>query len=241
MPVQLTTEDIIMSITSMTGRGVRTLVVMMSLAGCGGDSKPAADAAIDAPALDCSTYCTEIQDHCTGANLQYASTAECMAACASFPVGTSTVTDMTGNTLGCRIYHGGAPATMAAATSCPHAGPGGDVISPATPAFCSGGDVCASFCALEIKACGSIDAPLPGNPTDTDGNSFFQYRNMERCLSVCDGFDRTHAYSTMAVGDSLACRLYRAIKAATSLENAAMYCSSTGSNPKGDCAGAASP
>ena len=134
-----------MSITFMTGRCTRILVVMMSLVGCGGDPKPAADAAIDALTLDCSTYCTEIQNNCTGASLQYASTAECMAACASFPVGTSMVTDMTGNTLGCRIYHAGDPAKMAAATHCPHAGPGGDAISSATGGFCSGGDVCASL------------------------------------------------------------------------------------------------
>ena len=233
-----------MSITSMNGRGLRILVVMMPLVGCGGD-KPQADAAIDALALDCSTYCTEIQTNCMGANSQYASTAECMAACASFAVA-STVNDMTGNTLGCRIYHAGAPAMMAAATHCPYAGPGGDVISPTAGAFCSGGDVCASFCALEIRACGSIEAPLPGNPTDINDNPLFQYRNMERCISACDGFDKTHPYSTMAVGDSLACRLYHAVKAATDPANAPpanaiMYCSSTGFNPKGECAGAASP
>jgi hypothetical protein len=225
----------------MTGRGVRILVVMMSLVGCGGDKKPAIDAAIDALALDCSTYCTEIQNNCTGGNLQYMNTAECMTACASFAVGTSTVTDMSGNTLGCRIYHAGAPSMMAAATHCPHAGPAGDVISSAAGAFCSGGDVCASFCALEIKACGSIEAPLPGDPKDAAGNPLFQYRNQERCVSACDGFDKTHPYSTTAVGDSLACRLYRAVKAATSPANATTYCFSTGFNANDDCAGTASP
>jgi hypothetical protein len=228
-----------MSITF--GRCMRIFAVMVPLVGCGGDKKPAVDAAVDALALDCATYCTEIQNNCTGVNLQYMNTAECMAACASFPVGTSTVTDMSGNTLGCRIYHAGDPSMIAAATNCPHAGPAGDLIGPTGAAFCSGGDVCESFCALEIKACGSIEAPLPGNPTDPTGNTLFQYRNMERCKSVCDGFDKTHAYSTMAVGNSLACRLYRAVKAATSLANATMYCSSTGSGEDGDCAGTASP
>jgi hypothetical protein len=227
-----------MTITFMTGRCMRILVVMMSLVGCGDDPKPA----IDALDLSCSTYCMEIQNHCTGVNSQYMDAAECMAACASFPVGTSTAIDM-GNTLGCRIYYAGAPAMMPAATYCPHAGPGGDVISPAAGAFCSGGDVCASFCALEIKACGSTEAPLPGNPTDPTGNHLYQYRNLERCVTACDGFDKTHAYSTMAVGNSLACRLYRAVKAATGPGNAAMYCATTGSNPDpaSDCGGAASP
>jgi len=222
---------------------MQIFAVMIPLAGCGGGKQPAVDAAIDALALDCSTYCSQVQKNCTGPNLQYASTAECMGACASFTVGTSTVTDTSGNTLGCRIFHAGAPSVMTAATSCPHAGPAGDLINAPAPAFCSGGDVCASFCTLEILACGSIDAPLPGNPTGVDGNPLFQYRNMERCMSVCGGFDKTHPYSTTAVGDSLACRLYHAVKAATSLPTsiAGMYCFSTGSNPSGDCAGAASP
>lgn len=223
-----------MSIRFMTGRCGRILVVMMSLASCGGDKKPGVDAAIDALELTCSTYCSEIQNHCTGGNAQYMDAAECMAACLSFDAGTGTVTDMSGNTLGCRIYHAGAPSMTAAATSCPHAGPGGDVISPAAGAFCSGGDVCASFCALEIRACGSIEAPLSGDPTDATGNHLFQYRNQERCVSACAGYDKTHAYSTTAMGNTLACRLYRAVKAATSPENARLYCAATGSNPGPD-------
>jgi hypothetical protein len=228
-----------MAITFMTGRCMQILVVMMLLVGCGDDPKPA----IDALDLSCSTYCMEIQNHCTGMNSQYMDAAECMAACASFPMGISAGTDV-GNTLECRIHHASAPAMVTAETYCPRAGPGGDVISPGTGGFCSGGDVCASFCALEITACGSIEVPLPGNPKDATGNPLFQYRNMERCMSVCDGFDKTHAYSTKAVGNSLACRLYRAVQAATPTPgNAAMYCATTGSNPDpaSDCGGAASP
>jgi hypothetical protein len=230
-----------MSIPFITARCLRIFVVALPLVGCGGDMKPTVDAT--AVALDCPTYCTEIQENCTGGNSQYADTTECMTACASFTVGTSAVTDMSGNTLGCRIYHAGAPSVMAAGTHCPHAGPGGDVISLAAGAFCSGGDVCASFCALEIKACGSTEAPLPGDPKDASGNTLSQYRNQERCMILCDGYDKTHAYSTMAMGNSLACRLYRAVKASTSFANALLYCASTGSSPGPDvdCSGAAAP
>lgn len=239
-----------MSIPFMTRRCLQILVVMIPLVGCGGGKEPTADAAafswfdprkpIDAT-LDCSNYCTKIQNNCMGGNLQYSSTDECKAACMLFPVGTDT--DMMGNTLGCRIYHAGGPAMMAAETYCPRAGPGGDAISPTGGGGCSGGDVCASFCALEIKACGSIEVPLPGNPTDSTGNPLFQYRNQDRCMSVCAGFDKTHTYSTSAKGNSLACRLYRAVKAATGPGNAAMYCATTGSNPDpaSDCGGAPSP
>jgi hypothetical protein len=217
---------------------------MFALAGCGGDGNPAIDAAVapDAPALDCATYCSEIQANCTGGNAQYPDMAHCMATCASFSVGTSQVTDMSGNTLGCRIHYAGAPSMMEAATHCFHAGPAGDLITATAPAFCSGGDVCASFCTLEIKACGSLDAPLPGNPRDNTNNPIYQYRNMASCMTSCAAFDKTHEYSTMAAGDSLACRLYHATIAAIAVTpNGTTECPYTGPTPRGPCAGTATP
>jgi len=227
---------------------MRPFLVMLALAGCGSDNKPAIDAAPpdSPPALNCFTYCTEIQANCTGANAQYPDMdpgmAHCMATCASFAVGSSTVTDMSGNTLGCRIYHGGAPSKMAPETHCVHAGPGGDLITAAPPTFCSGGDVCASFCTLEIRACGSLDSPLANNPRDANGNPLFQYLNMSNCMTSCAAFDKTHAYSLTAAGDSLACRLFHATSAAIAVTpNGAMECSSTAPAPTGACAGPATP
>jgi hypothetical protein len=227
---------------------MRTFLVMMALVGCGDDNQTVdaavKDAEIDAApvTLDCPAYCAEIQANCTGANAQYPDVAHCTATCASFTVGTSKVTDTAGNSLGCRIYHGGDPSKTTAATHCVHAGPGGDLITAATPAFCSGGDVCASFCALEIKACGSLDAPLPGNPTDGNNNPLFQYLNMANCMAVCATFDKTHPYSTAATGNSLACRLYHATNAAIDVTpNGATHCSHTAAVPTGPCAGAATP
>lgn len=221
---------------------MRSFLIAIALAGCGGDTKPTIDAPPDSVPLDCSTYCAEIQANCTGANAQYPDMAHCMATCASFAVGTSKVTDMSGNTLGCRIYHAGAPSMMAAATHCPHAGPAGDLITASPPAFCSGGDVCTSFCTLEIMACGSLDAPLPGNPRDETGNPLFQYRNMADCVTSCAMFDKMHVYSTMAAGDSLACRLYHATSAAIAVApNGATDCPATADVPTGPCAGTASP
>lgn len=224
---------------------MRTFLFMVALVACG-DGKSTVDAAIQIDAmpvaLDCTAYCTEIQANCTGANAQYPDMAHCIATCASFAVGTSKVTDTSGNTLGCRIYHGGDPSKMAAATHCVHAGPGGDLITAASPAFCSGGDVCASFCALEIEACGSLDAPLPGNPRDATNNPLFQYQNLADCMASCAGFDKTHAYGTTAAGNSLACRLYHATSAAIAVTpNGAMDCSATAAFPTGPCAGVAAP
>jgi len=201
------------------------------------------DAPPDAVALDCAGYCAEIQANCTGENAQYPDLAHCMSTCASFAVGTSTIDDPSGNTLGCRIHYAGTPARTAPATHCVHAGPGGDLITATPPAFCSGGDVCASFCALDIRACGSTDTPLPDDPVDETGNPLFQYGDMADCMRVCDDFyDKTHAYSTTAVGNSLACRLFQATEAAIAVTpNAATYCSATGMFPTGSCAGTAMP
>ena len=215
---------------------MRPFLVLVALVGCGGN-----DPTPDAPPLDCSTYCTEIQANCTGANAQYPDLAHCMATCTSFPMG-SMVTNTPGNTLGCRIYHAGGPSKMLPATHCVHAGPGGDLITATPQAFCSGGNVCESFCTLEIKACGSLDAPLPGHPRDNTNNELFQYQNMDDCMSSCAGFDKIHAYSTTAAGNSLACRLYYATDAAISVTpNGTMYCSATAALPTGPCAGAATP
>jgi len=234
---------------------MRTFVVMMALAGCNHENA-AVDAAVPidavridakpdaAPvALDCPSYCAEIQANCTGVNAQYPDLPHCISTCHSFTVGASQVTDTSGNTLGCRIYHAGAPSMAAPETHCVHAGPAGDLVTASAPAFCSGGDVCASFCALEIMACGSQTNPLPGNPTDSvDHNPLYQYQHVANCMAECSLFDKTHAYSTAAVGDSLACRLFQATEAAIAVvPNGAMHCSETATLTMGVCTGAAMP
>lgn len=225
---------------------MRIFLIAITLTGCGGGNTPTIDAAPDSPALDCSTYCTAIQANCTAANAQYSDTAHCMATCASFTVGTSTTTDPAGNTLGCRINYAVAATTMPA-THCAHAGPAGDLLAATTPAFCSGGDVCTSFCALEIMACGSLDAPLPGNPTDATNNPLWQYRNMNDCMQSCagmpgsPGYDKTHAYTTTSMGNSLACRLLQATSAAISVTDGKMSCANTADFARGPCVGTASP
>ena len=219
---------------------MRTCLLLIALTGCGGDSKASSDAALAPPALDCATYCAEIQTNCTGANAQYPNMDQCTKTCASFAMGTSKVTDTAGNTLGCRINYAVAASTMPT-THCPHAGPAGDLITATVPGFCSGGDVCMSFCTLEIMDCGSVKAPLPGDPKDSFGNSLFQFQNQGNCVSLCSAWDKTHDYSTISKGDSLACRLNAAVTAATSLDSAKVYCAYTTDFPTGQCAGTASP
>ncbi|HEX8109131.1 MAG TPA: hypothetical protein VF516_15465 [Kofleriaceae bacterium] len=208
---------------------MRTLLFLsLVLVGCSDNSNnnPPADAATPdttTVALDCPSYCTEIQANCTGANAQYpteTTNAHCLAACASFPTGTLADTSM--NTLGCRIYHAGAPAKSDPATHCPHAGPGGDLTSVTSPPGTCG-DACTSFCTLEIKACGTTtSAPTTG-----------QYADMNACITACKAFpNSTHKYTITSAGDSLACRLYHATNAAIT-GNAATHCPHTGPTPAG--------
>lgn len=230
---------------------VREFAFLLAVASCGNDghanidAAPPVDAAVDAvPAtLDCTSYCGAIQANCTGANAQYKDTAHCLAACTSFATETSTVNDTSGNTLGCRIHYAFDASNPAVAEAdCAHAGPAGDLLTAAVPAFCSGGNVCASFCALEVQACGSVQAPLPGNPIDALQNPLFQYQTVTGCISACAAFDKTHAYGPLAIGDSLACRLAQTIDAAITVNpNAVMDCADTGGPPNGLCAGTASP
>jgi hypothetical protein len=228
---------------------MRTVLLALALMGCSDnthvepDAPTPIDAAPDAPpALDCPTYCAEIQANCTGANAQYSDQSACEATCKSFATETSTVNDMTGNTLGCRIYYAGNPAVTDPGTHCVQAGPGGDVIAATSPAACSGGDVCTSFCKLEIQACGSLDQPLPGEPTDNTNNPIYQYRHMGDCINACTGYDKQHQYSTTATGDSLACRLYEATLAAVAvMPNGVTHCRNTGDFARGPCVGAPTP
>jgi hypothetical protein len=221
------------------------LLIVVTLAGCGGSNPPSIDAAIDGPVdmmpleLNCTAYCSEIQQTCADANAQYANMDQCSHTCPSFVVGTSTVNDTAGNTLGCRIHDAVAASTMPS-INCPHAGPAGDLITASPTGHCSGGDVCMSFCTLEIMACGSLDMPLPGNPRDATNNPLFQFKNLANCMSQCPAWNKTRNYSPMAMGDSLACRLSAAVTAAVSLDSAKAFCASTADFPTGQCAGAAS-
>jgi hypothetical protein len=225
---------------------MRNFLLVMALAGCGGNHNTSIDAATDTPidmpplALDCSAYCAEIQMTCTGPNVQYPNLDQCTKTCASFAVGTSTVADTAGNTLGCRIHYAVAASTMPA-THCPHAGPAGDLITATAPGFCSGGDICTSFCTLGILACGSMDMPLPGNPKDSFDSPLYQYKNFDGCMRLCPSWDKTHGYSTMSTGDSLACRLSAAVTASISVDSAKVSCAYTADFPTGQCAGVASP
>jgi hypothetical protein len=209
---------------------ISVLITLVSLAGCGGnDNKADAAVPIDAVALDCDSYCTKIQASCNGPNMQYAgidsaaAQKSCKQTCESFTRGTS-IDETSGNTLACRLHYAlDASNATAAPVDCAYAGPAGD--------------------AIMIKACGSLDQPLPGDPTDETNNSIYQFRNMGTCIESCQSLDKTHAYSPSARGNSLACRLYQATQAAISvMPDGVTFCrDTTALPPTGRCAGPATP
>jgi len=219
----------------------RKLLPLLTLVACGGDNKKTpdapppfdapSDAAIDSPAAgapDPVKYCTDIIAHCTGANAQYPTNAnamdQCLGTATSFPVGMKS--DTSGNTLGCRAYHAGALAIADPVTHCIHSGPAGDQVDKAGTC----GDACTSFCNLDIKICGSTDAPLASITP--------QYQNLAACMAACSNYNKTNKYvlnTTQASpsGDSLACRLFHATNAALytkmgSITLANAHCGHTG-------------
>jgi hypothetical protein len=159
--------------------------------------------------LDCASYCTEVMANCTTTNEQYKSKESCLTVCAAFPPGKLGDTD--GNSLGCRLYHGGAPAVMAPDTHCAHAGiTGGDKdVTDTAAGTC--GEGCDAFCDVALAVC-------------TGTNK--QYDTKETCLTDCKSFkvDAT-SYSTADTDkNDFGCRAYHLTVAATDAASAATHC-----------------
>jgi hypothetical protein len=152
--------------------------------------------------LTCAFYCNQIMANCSAANAQYGSQADCLKACAAFPLGT--LADTQGNTLGCRIYHSGAPSVAAPATHCPHGGPYG---------FGGCGTQCEGFCEVAAAACGA-DAGL-----FTDGG----------CAAECATWTSGDAGPDPA-GPALQCREYHLGMA---LSTPFPHCTHIGTTPAG--------
>lgn len=166
-------------------------LLLLACIGCGDDKGnnptdgptndgPPPDTAPQPLTLDCASYCGAIQSTCADTLAQYGTMEECVASCALFPVGA--LGEMTGNTLGCRIYHTEAAGEDAGA-HCEHAGPGGGSMCGATS--------CDGFCALAPTIC----------PGEWQANS---------CANRCGMLTSVPPYSVASGdgGDTLECRLY---------------------------------
>ena len=143
--------------------------------------------------LDCTSYCTEVMANCTGAQQQFTGMDTCMGTCAGY-FAMGTLADTSGDTLGCRIYHGGAPAKADPVTHCPHAGPtGGDKDPNGTTGTC--GEDCESFCSIAHVVCA-------GQPSE--------YTDLAACMTECKTFKvDANAYSTAdTTTNDMGCRMY---------------------------------
>lgn len=189
--------------------GMVAAALLSAMPACGDDqpSKPAAGsggAGGEAPGVECSDYCDRMKTNCGGDFVQYASDDVCLSACAQLPGGA--LTDETGNTAGCRLYHANAAAGSDGkrAAHCPPGGPGG--------AGSCGAD-CEGYCSLMLRACTEFDT-------------------MEACLTACAGYaDKPPFSAHVTTGDNLQCRLYHASLATTD----PIYCAPAGAAPAGTC------
>jgi len=144
--------------------------------------------------------------NCNNANWMtfYASTAECMAVCAAFPVGTDN--DVSGNTVGCRTYHAGASPTNYT-YHCPHASAYG------------GGGVCGSYC----DAYCSMGQFKCNSNTGYNLMGTVALNSAAACNAICGAFPVGPSLYTDTDGATLACRLYHA-KAVLIYNDPALHC-----------------
>ena len=107
----------------MNKLALSSILILGAAVGCGEDNAGSPDAAVSSL---CQTYCETITTNCSGDNAQYDSTDDCLSYCGEVGWPDGDTTAMDGNSLSCRIYHGGAPAAGNPALHCSHAGPDGD-------------------------------------------------------------------------------------------------------------------
>jgi len=158
-------------------------------------------------ASQCESYCMSIMMQCnTTATMQYSSMAQCMAMCPGIPAGTFQPTDVSGDTLACRFYHGGNAALAQASMDttgqlahCTHAG-----------AFGNG-------------VCGSIQDGLCQIQTTVCTGSNQQYSSYSDCMTQTGSIATTGNLGDTS-GNTIQCRAYHLSAAATSTANAAVHC-----------------
>jgi len=130
----------------------------------------------------CEVYCNRMDQNCPDA---YPDRGTCEAACALFPAdGESGAT--TGDTVQCRIYHGGVPASDNGELHCPHAGN-------------TGGDMCGAYCEVY---CRNVLTHCT-DELDIYGG------DMGSCMAACEAFP-TNGEDGATDGNSVQCRIYHA-------------------------------
>jgi len=147
-----------------------------------------ADGATSHPKALCADYCAKALANCNGQFELYPSLPFCLAVCAALPPGERT--DVSGDTVGCRLHFAESAGQIEKQFNCSAAGPGGNGVC---------GDNCDSWCTLEAKVCPSI------------------YASTDDCLAACQTFPVIGNYNDnlpTQTGNSFECRLYHVTAAA---------------------------
>lgn len=204
-----------------TKRTLTILASMLALAACDGggggtdSGMTGQDGGGGGDGPSCETYCDTVTMNCAGENVLYADRAECLQVCqtADWPAGDAVTGSgpASGNTLGCRTYHGGAPAADDPATHCVHAGETGANVC---------GSWCEGYCSLALGACTGDDAI---------------YGTMDECMTACAALD-DHGNLGDTSGDTVQCRLYH-LGVAIRTGDTAMHCPHAAPDGGGMCVG----
>jgi len=167
--------------------------------------------------LDCTNYCSTFLTNCASGlsgHTWYSSNAECLQICAAFPPGIENATS--GNSLGCRLYHAGAPAISNPTLHCPHASPSGGLVC---------GDYCDAYCSIGLSKC----TVASGWPL-MESNAF---NDQTSCHSICSAAYNIGNIDTDTTGNTLGCRFYHA-QAAISIGDY-IHCSHATASGNGVC------
>lgn len=143
----------------------------------------------------CDQYCETIGKYCTGDQLQYRDSEQCLAVCSLLPEGA--VDESDGNTVACRARYA-AKARYAAGTElaayCRQAGPGGDD-------RCGGN--CEGFCSIMMPTCA---------PNTADHH----FESAQACQLACSRLQQipyTYGHASVADSNTVQCRLFHASSA----------------------------
>ena len=151
----------------------------------------------------CANYCAVVSSSCSGVMGEVTDMATCMAVCSNLPRGMKG--DTSGNTVGCRVYHGCVAGSSASnkMTHCPHA----DVWQlNSLTATC--GNACDAFCEVATKVCPNA------------------YTGANDCTTQCGKYmDGTPGETS---NNTRACREYHLGVAAQSAANAMTHCPHVG-------------
>ncbi len=155
----------------------------------------------------CELYCDNVQTNCnSGNNRIYQDRTTCLSTCERFPsVGTAT---SAGNSVECRTFHAGAPASANPDAACINATPNGGGVC---------GTRCEGYCDQVMTNC-------------TGANAQFPDRNA--CLATCAAFPVVDS-ATVTAGNSVECRTYHG--SFPSRTDATVHCAHAGTSGGGLC------